>query len=203
MAYYVHDIHPNVPALPGEAEQIEEVRRQLIWDSDRIRLGEDPSPRKTTAHLARSAINLASSRASLFGKLHTLNIAHANLLAGGVGRYNMRVIAGLSRKALEVIDHPNTNNQVVNGFYRTEAAARRQAIKHTTPDFPFPDALEEAWGNLGHPIGPLIESTEEIVLEFWRAKAREKRLTQETGALPPFDPFADDEEEDDTPPFVQ
>jgi hypothetical protein len=198
MTYNIYDSHPTSRAMPDEALRIAELREELMLDSDDIRLGNDRHPEQTTIRLAQSALLLASSAASMFEKTFVLNTVHANILAAGTKRRNMRTIAGLSHQALRVA-YPRAKDRATNRLNRLDISARRRAIRHTAPDTPFIIALEEAWGHSGHPIGPLIETTEEIVLRAYQARvreAREKNLSTDTGVVALYDPFAD--EDDDT-----
>jgi len=189
MSYHVHDTYPNIPALPGEAEQIELMRRELVRGSNGIRLGNDYHPKNTVSLLSRTALALAASRASMFTKLNTLNMTEANLRGGGLRRYNMRVIAGLSQEALKV-GYSRTNQ-----LNRTDIAVRRRAIEHTTPELPFSRAMEEAWVHFGHPIDAHAVTQGQSIRAAHRAIARERHLNKETGLLV-YDPFANYDEDE-------
>ncbi|MDN5274177.1 MAG: hypothetical protein JWP06_78 [Candidatus Saccharibacteria bacterium] len=183
MTYNVHDIHPTASALPGEALRIEALRKELMLSSEEIRRGADPHPERTIIRLGHDALFLATSAAPMFEKLHVLNAAHANIRAGGFRWHNnMRTIAGLSRRALKIA-YPVTKDPTTNQLNRTDIATRRRAIRRTSPTLSFPSALEEAWTHFGHPIDPLIETTEQINLASRQAAIREQHRNQETGAL--------------------
>jgi hypothetical protein len=198
MTYSIRDFYPTRQlALPDEAPQIEAIRTRLMLESEEIRLGNDSHPDRTAARLARAALYLANSGASPFERVATLNEVHANLLAGGTKRRNVRTVAGLSHQAL-ISTYPDSPDQATSKLNQIEIAARHRAIERTTRETPFSVALEDAWAYLGHPIGPLIEVTEEKILETFRAgkrKARKEQLSTDTGVVALYDPLLDEEED--------
>jgi hypothetical protein len=163
MAYSIHNIYPKAFERPGEAEQIETARKRLVLRSEKARIGKDRFPGLTVHRLAQTALYLASSNASTFERVHTLNTTEANFRARNLDENSLRIITRLSQRALQEA-FPPTDDPATDDLNRLDLLARRRAIGHTTPNISFAAALDEAWTYLGHPMEPLLRRTERVIL---------------------------------------
>ncbi len=214
------------PEVSTEATLIEDARHKLLEQSERVRLGVDPHPEETARALSHVAFTLASSAAPDFEKAAAIAEAEANLLAGGVPEEAVKTIDNLTQAALRAAYPQDPTDTFTNQLNQADIEAYRAAIGLTSPDRSFPQAFEQAWAGLGQPLDPLIEQTGQLVEEADQQRAREitaarnetianlarakshqdraQRLAQQPHDESPeertgvgFDPFADDEDEEE------
>jgi hypothetical protein len=175
----------------GEAEEIEATRQELVNRSDEIRLGNDPYPEKTIRTLGQKAQWLADTAAPAFEKGLTLTETYANIYGGGFG--NHPAAQNIGRLGKVVLDRttPDEVTPYTEKLYKDDHDVQLAAIGHTSPEVPFPAALNQAWTEHNHPLDPLIDKTGQTLAEADKQVAQEKAAAPATGR---YDPFADDEE---------
>lgn len=192
----------DVAEVLTEAERVEAARQQLLLRSHDIRLGIDPNPTATIRALSQAAEILLDSDVPPWEVATTLSQTAANLYANPVESPAKQHLVRLAISAINA--HHAEAPDDSHGLNDLEGQVHIEAIKHTTPDTPFLEALSESWTDHNRPLEKIIDETGQLIEEADKAIEAKKRAKEAAAAeaqakleaakpkTGKFDPFAED-----------